>query len=302
MQLDLVTLRVFVSVMEDNSIVGAAERVHLAASAISKRLSDLEQILKTPLFLREKNKLIPTPAAFNLLFHARTVMRDLDVLQQEMGDFSVGARGHVRLLANLSAIAQYIPQDISSFTRRYPLIRIELQDAISPKIVRAVAESAADVGIYAGNFPAPDLEVMPYRREVLLVATEPGHPLASRPAVRFVDMLPYDIVRVKAGSSIDTLVEKAAAELGVVVRSRIRVSGWEAVCSMVEAGMGIGLIPEKSARRYLKSMGIALVAFDEPWGTRQLNLCVRSFEGLAPAARLFVEHLRDRNGGKERSP
>lgn len=291
MQFDFVTLRVFVAVMEERSIVSAADQQHIAASAISKRLSDLEHSLKTPLFLREKNKLVPTPAAFHLLFHARTVLRDLNLLKRELEEFSSGERGRVRLLANISAISEYIPADLRAFSLKYPLVKFELQDAISPRIIRAVSDHAADIGVYDGNFPAPNLHTSVYRTERLVVVMPSGHPLAAKKAVSFAEMVRHDLVRVKSGSTIDALIEQAANRLGETLEPQIRVTGWEAICSVVEAGVGIGVVPEKSARRFGGCMDIEVRLLNEPWATRTLNLCVLSLASLAPAARLFVEHL-----------
>lgn len=291
MQFDFVTLRVFVAVMEERSIVSAADRQHIAASAISKRLSDLEHSLKTPLFSREKNKLVPTPAAFHLLFHARTVLRDLNVLKRELEEFSSGERGRVRLLANLSAISEYIPADMRAFSLRHPLVKFELQDAISPLIIRAVSDHAADIGIYDGNFPAPNLHTSIYRTERLVVVMPSDHPLTARKAVSFAEIARHDLVRAKSASTIDGRIQQAANRLGEPLEGEIRVTGWEAVCSMVEAGIGIGIVPEKSARRFGRCMDIEVRLVDEPWATRTLNLCVLDVGALAPAARLFLDHL-----------
>ena len=107
MKLDPVSLRLFVAVMEENTIAAAAAREHLAASAVSRRLADLEDALQVALFTRSNKGTEPTAAAFALLNLARGVLNDLDGIATQMRDYGTGVRGHVRVVANISAITQF---------------------------------------------------------------------------------------------------------------------------------------------------------------------------------------------------
>src|SRR5262245_29158038 len=148
-------------------------------------------------------------------------MRDLAQMDSELGDYAEGVRGSIRISANTSAMVQYLPADLKGFLAQHPLIRVDLEEAISPAIVRAVADGVAEVGIYGGNIPAAGLTVLPYRQDRLVVVVPPKHPLRGRATVRLDAVLPYDLVGVQKGSSIDALLFKAAAELGRPVKLRI---------------------------------------------------------------------------------
>ena len=221
MPIDLLTLRLLVAVVEEQSVAKAAGREHIAASAVSKRIADLEKTLKVQLFRRHRTGLQPTPAGHALLHHARVLMRDLAQMDSEIGDYAQGARGSIRVFANTSVMVQYLPGDLSRFLAEHPLIRVDLEEAISPLIVRAVADEVAEIGIYGGNIPAPGLTVLPYREDRLVVVVPPKHPLRGRSSVRLSAVLPYDLVGVQKGSSIDALVVKAAADLGRPMKLRI---------------------------------------------------------------------------------
>ena len=142
--------------------------------------------------------------------------------------------------------------------------------------------------------PAPGLKVLPYREDKLIVVVPKGHALAKRPSVKLTDVLPYDLVGVQKGSSIDTLVVKSATELGQPVKLRIRASGFDAVSRMVEAGLGVGIMPDLVAMNYTPAMKIEMVKLDEPWAARQLNICIRDLDSLSAAAGLLVRHLSKR--------
>ena len=294
MHIDLVTLKLLVAVGEEQSVAKAAAREHIAASAVSKRIADLERAAKVQLFRRQRTGLEPTPAGHALLHHARVLMRDLAQMDSELGDYAEGVRGSIRISANISAMVQYLPEDLRGFLAQHPLIRIDLEEAISPVIVRAVADGVAEVGIYGGNISAPGLTVLPYRQDRLVVVVPPKHPLRGRAAVRLAAVLPYDLVGVQKGSSIDSLVLKAAADLGRPVKLRVRTSGFDAIARMVQAGLGIAIMPKLVADSYRSTLGLAAIALQEPWAARRLDLCVRDVDSLTAAARLLVTHLTRR--------
>lgn len=291
MRFDLLTLQLFIAVYEEQSIAKAAEREHIAASALSKRLSDLEESLKVTLFQRHRSGLEPTPAAHSLLHHARLVMRDLAQLESEIADFGKGLRGQVRLHANLWSIVQYLPEDLSAFLALHPMVRIDLEESISPSIVQAVAENAADIGILGANVLAPGLELIPYRKDKLTVVVPRGHYLAARESVKLNDIVDHELIGPRRGSALDALMLRAEHELNRSLKLRVRASGFETACRMVETNLGLTLVPEQAARRYTTIMAVDAVPLDESWAARELKLCVISLASLPPAARLLAEHL-----------
>ena len=291
MHVDLLTLKLLVAVVEEQSVAKAAEREHIAASAVSKRIADLEKSAHVQLFRRHRTGLSPTPAGHALLHHARVIMRDLAQMDSELGDYARGVRGSIRLCANMSAMLEYLPDDLSGFLALHPLIRVDLEEATSPLVVRAVADGVAEIGIYGGNIPAPGLTVLPYREDRLVVVVPAKHPLRKHASVRLGAVLPYDLVGMQKGSSIDALVVKAAADLGRPMKLRIRTSGFDAIARMVQAGLGVAVMPQIVADGYRPTLKIATIALHEPWAARRLDLCVLDLPSLPAAARLLVEHL-----------
>src|SRR5262245_6341243 len=184
-------------------------------------------------------------------------------MDSELGDHAEGVRGHLRVFANNSAMVQYLPGDLSRFMTSHPLIHVALEEATSPVIVRAVADGVADVGIFGGNIAAPGLTVLPYRQDRLVVVVPQTHPLRKQSAVRLRAVLAHDLVGMQEGSSIDVLVTKAAAELGQPVKLRIRTAGFDAIGRMVQAGLGVAIMPQLIAESYRSSLRIAVVALQE---------------------------------------
>lgn len=292
MKLDPVSLRLFVAVMEENTIAGAAAREHIAPSAASRRLSELEAALRVELFTRSNKGAEPSAAAFALLHLARGVLNDMDGIATQMRDYTTGARGHVRVVANISAITQFLPGELQRFMAQHPQVDVRLQEQISTAIAHSVAENAADIGILNDGIYGEKVSLLPYRTDELVLVVPTGHALARRKTVRLTDALAFDFVGMHPGSAINNQLTRAAAEAQLPLKLRIQVTGYDALCLMVAAGLGVGVMPRGSAALYSGTLAIRPVALDEPWARRQLVLCVRSYESLSSVSRLLVDHLR----------
>jgi DNA-binding transcriptional LysR family regulator len=122
--------------------------------------------------------------------------------------------------------------------------------------------------------------------------TPQQHPLARRRSVPFKETLEFDYVGLHTGSAINLQLIKAASELNRTLKLRIQVTAYDALCLMVEAGLGIGVLPKMSAKPYAKTLGVRVIPLDDPWAERELKICVRSFDSLPVAAQLLVNHLK----------
>ena len=168
-QLDLKTLQLFVAVCEDGTLTGAARRESIAPSALSKRLVEMERTLGIKLLHRRATGMAVTPAGETLLHHARLMLTNADNISMELAEHAKGVRGFVRMLANLSAIVEFLPEDLQSFLTAQPAIRIELEERPSLHVVTGIRDGAADLGICAGDTPTYDLESRPYRHDQLVI-------------------------------------------------------------------------------------------------------------------------------------
>ncbi|WP_313082266.1 LysR family transcriptional regulator, partial [Pulveribacter sp.] len=236
MKLDPLSLRLFVAVMEENAIARAAAREHIAPSAASRRLAELEDVLRVELFVRSNRGTEPTAAAYALLHLARGVLNDLDGIGAQMRDFRAGVRGHLRVVANISAITQFLPGELQRFMAAHPQVQVQLQEQISTAVARSVAENAADVGILHHGSYGERVALLPWREDELVLIVPAGHALARRRSVRLAEALPWDFVGMHPGSAINHQLTRAAAELEAPLKLRMQVTSYDALCLMVSAG------------------------------------------------------------------
>jgi DNA-binding transcriptional LysR family regulator len=191
-QFDLDTLRLFLAVAEEKNIARAADREHIAASAVSKRIHELERGLATPLFRRGSRGVRLTAAGEALVHHARSVFAILDRMRGEMSEHEKGTVGYVRVAANASAIVEFLADDLAAFFAGHPGIRIDLEQDFSLNIVRTVRDGVVDIGVFGTAVPTAGLELLPYRSDRLVVLAPARHPMSKLRRVAFEQTLEFD--------------------------------------------------------------------------------------------------------------
>jgi DNA-binding transcriptional LysR family regulator len=294
MPFDLTDLRLFLHVVEAASITRGAAASHLALASASERIRDLEARLGTRLLDRERRGVKPTPAGTAFAHHARLMLQQMERMRGEMADYAHGLRGHVRLLANTAAATEFLPAAVAGFLAAHPNIDIDLEERPSHQIVRAVADGSADAGIVADIVDPGALETWPIALDQLALVVPADHPLGSVQHIAFRDVLDQDFVGLARGSALQHHLADQASRLGRPLRLRVRVTGFEAICRMVEAGAGCGILSETAARRYRGVMAIRTVPLSDAWAKRTLMLCTRREDALPAHARQLVAHLKAR--------
>ena len=291
MHFDLVDLRLMVRVAEANSLTRGAEAVHMSVPTASTRIKNIEDSIGTKLFYRTSQGVTLTPPGQAFVHHARLVLGQLEHLSGDLQEYAKGIKGHLRVFANTTALGEFLPPVLRSYLMTHPDVNIDLRERISHDIVRAVSDGQTDIGIVAGTVRTENLEVIPYRRDRLVLVVPRGHPMAALPAVAFADTLELDHVGLHEASAIHAFLRQICSELHRRLRMRIQVSSFEVACRMIEATVGVGVLPESAARRHAQTMAIQIVPLSDDWSLREMQICVRSMEALPAFARDLVTLL-----------
>ena len=292
MRFDLVDLRLFCEVVDAGSITRGAERSALALAAASTRIRNMEDALGAPLLERSRQGVTLTPAGRTLLKHARTILSQTARLREDLGAYAGGLSGEVRLLANTNALTEFLPEALSRFLAGHPHVSVNLEERLSDEIVGLVAEGVGDVGIVAGTVDMGRLETFPFRSDRFVVVSSAIHPLAQLSSTTFADVLGFDLVGLDRASSLQRFLSTKAAREGRPLRLRVQLRSFDAVCRLVECGVGVGVVPETTARRAARTMSLGIVELTDDWARRDLTICVRDLSQLAPYARELVKSLR----------
>ncbi|OUM03940.1 LysR family transcriptional regulator [Variovorax sp. JS1663] len=290
-RVDFVTLRLFCAVAQSGSITKGAEACHLALSAASRRLSDFENAAGSKLLERSAQGIALTPAGHVAVQHAMRLFQGFEQFSSELGDYASGVRGHVRLWANMSALTEFLPMALATFLERHPDIRVEVEEQLSGDIVRALVDGLADVGVFAENTPAYGLEVMPFQTDELVVLCARQHPLARAKRVSFKTCLAYEFVGLNRSSSLLELTSRAAEQAGIPMRLRVQVRSFDAMCHMIAAGLGIGVVPLAACSAQVSVLGLKVLQLSDAWAERRLLMAAQAGGQLSPAAGLLLQHL-----------
>lgn len=291
MHFDLFDLRLFVFVAEENNLRRGAEHACISLAAASTRIKQLEDGIGAKVLYRKPHGVEITPAGEALLHHARKVLQQVDHLKCDLREYAGGVKGHVRILANTTSISTALPSALASFLTAHPDVSIDLHERLSHDIVMAINESHADIGIVAGNVDTQGLEVHDFVSDELVVVVPPAHRLAALARTSFVDTLDEHHISLAEGSALAGFLPPLARAIGRQLRFRIQVSSFESVCLLVEAGVGIGIIPRSSAVRHARTMKLGIVPLADDWALRETKVVHRIGVPLPKLAAELVRHL-----------
>lgn len=294
-KVDLLTLRLFLSVVEERQISRAAIRENIAISAVTKRIKSLEDFAGTQLLDRSPRGVVPSKAGQALVKHLRVIFGSLEDMRREISDFTDGVRGHVRVATPVSVLVQGMARQIRDFTRNFPSIDLELLEDINSVVVRAVKTGDADLCAFVQTqaLDTADLETHPYRTDRLVAIYPADHPFSERTSVALRDLLEERIIGVRPKTTLMSTIQNAAKTAGHDLPLKYSVSSPGAALCLVENGLGVTVLPE-CMFSVEHSDRVGMVSIAEDWAERRIFIANHKERPLSAAAKLLLDHLSDR--------
>ncbi len=291
-QVDLFTLRLFLSAVEEQQIGRAAIRENIAASTATKRIQDLEEIAGVKLLERTPKGVAPSPAGEVLVRCIRSILGQLDDMRAEIATFTEGMRGELTIASTRSIIAPVLARELGVYARAFPLVDLVVRELDNTDIVRAVAQGDADIGVYAAAYDLDldGVDVVPYRKDRMVAVLPAGHPLADRPNVTLEDLLTENVIVV---GPMVAAFRKAAERLGRDFKPKYGVTSAGVAISLVQERLGVTVQPECLVGME-QSDRVAVVDLSEPWAIRLINIATVVGRTPSPAASALIGQLLDR--------
>ena len=165
---------------------------------------------------------------------------------------------------------------------------MELEDVLRHEAVRTVVSGGAELGVISENTPAEGLQTLLCEEDELVLITPPQHPLCRQHPVRLQDILLYELVGMNMSTSLMRQINGQASLSGQAARLRVQVRGFDTMCKMVAAGVGVAILPHLSALPLAPALGLTIQRIEGEWIRRRLYLAMREREKLSMAARAFV--------------
>lgn len=290
MRFDLTDLRLFLAVIDAGIITHGAAEIGMSLPAASERIRDMEATGEVVLLKRGRRGVVPTEAGEMLKHHARTILHQMAQMHGDIGQYAKGLRASVRIFANTAAAIEFLPERLAPWMAVNPHVDVDLRERESSEIARSVNAGFAEIGVLSRAVETSGLTLRPFAIDRLVAAVPEGHPLTKNEQLRFADLLGYHFIGL-TGGALQSHVDRQASHYGVNLKLRIRLHSFYAICRMVGAGAGIGIVTETSARRYKRSTQISIIRLQDEWATRHLSLCVRDKGDLTPPAKALLDHL-----------
>ncbi|MES2715499.1 MAG: LysR family transcriptional regulator [Pseudomonadota bacterium] len=285
---DLVTLRLFVAVLDAGSLTAGANRFGISLAAASKRIAELEQHCGIALLQRGQRGVLATREGQTVHRLAIEVIARLEQLAQSVDDFRAGATEHLRLCANPSAFGGFLPGVLARYAAQHPNVRIELEDLLSEDAIRAVHKGDCELAVIGDNLPCDGLETIACHVDELVLLVPRQHALAGQQRVPVAQALAFDQVALARSASLTRKVIAAAEAAGLTLRIRVQVRSFDAMCRMVACGLGLAVLPRLAADLYARALDLAVLGLQGADMERRLVLALRQRALLSPAARAFV--------------
>jgi len=288
-QVDLFTLRLFLSAVEEQQIGRAAIRENIAASTATKRIQDFEEIAGIQLLERTPKGVAPTAAGEVVVRYIRKLFADLDEMRGEVAAFSEGLRGEVFIASARSIIVPFLGRELGDFARDYPQVDLVVRELENSAIVQAVAQGDADIGVFA-VVPGLDLSginTAPYRTDRLVAVVPDAHPLATRASVSFQDLMSENLIVVAA---MHAGFANAARKLGCEYKPKYSVRSTGVAISLTQARLGVTVQPECTVS-LTPIDGVVAVPIVDSWARRIVQIATPRERSLGPAARAMLAQL-----------
>ncbi len=291
MHFDLTDLRLFLNTLETGNITAGAARSHLSLASASARIRGLESSLNLALLERGRRGVTPTPAGKALAQHARLILQQVERMQFDLTDYSKGFKGRVRLLCNSSTLSEHLPELLADFLVNHPNTDIDVEEQPSLRILHAIRNGTAEIGIISDAVDASDLQTRPFRADPLALVMPLDHPLHTEKNVRFSQTLDYEFVGLSVNSALGIYLEEQALHVGKRLRIRVRAEGFDAAIRMVSHGAGLSIVPQAAVDRWQANARFKSIPLSDAWADRQLLLCALDFDALPGYAQVLLEVL-----------
>jgi DNA-binding transcriptional LysR family regulator len=292
MHLDLIDLRLFIHIAESPSLTKGAKRAFISPAAASARIKALEAQLNSQLLYRGSKGVKLTEAGQRLLKHARQIMLQVGYLRAEFSEYSASSSGHIRVFANTTAVTEFLPEALAGFQTENPSVTIDVQERLTQDIIQGVSEGSTDMGVIVGPTAAKDLQVLRFSTDRLVLVVPKGHLLDTCEPKKLRAALAFHLVGLEEASTLQEFIRVQAEKLGEQLKWRIRVTSFESLCRMVEADIGIGVLPESVATRHSRTMGLSIIQLDETWAVREGYILIRQLEALPSYIRALISTLQ----------
>jgi LysR family cyn operon transcriptional activator len=288
--MDLRQLEMFLAVVDSRSFTAAGRQLHVAQSAISRKVKLLEEELGERLFIRAEKKLRLTGPGETLVRHARKVFQDLRTATLEISDMTRLQKGHLRIAAGITQCAYMLPPVLKNFRRLYPGIELEVVTGALDVILPRLRSHDVEMLVATLPVPAADCEVIPLCEEELVVVTSTRHPgLFQRRVMDAAEFAEHRLILFSPGTRLRGILDRFFENAGITPRILMEADTPDSIKPFVRIDLGISILPLPIVSADLKRHELHALRIRNHKLSRQIGLVHLKSEGIS---KVVVEMIR----------
>jgi DNA-binding transcriptional LysR family regulator len=283
--MSLARFRYFEKVARLGSIREAADALHIAPSAISRQIANLEHEFGAELFEREGRGMRLSPAGEILARHVRGLLDNLDHARAALDDLNGLRRGHVRVWSVEGMVRDFVTVALAGFRERYPAITLEVTVAGTDEVLAALVDDEADIGIAFNPLPHRGIATVAQIADPLFAIVRPDHPAAAESLLSLADLLRWPLAIADGAFGLRHLVDSAAETAKVEINPALVTNSIEALRGFARSGMGTTVLPRLSIEHDIAAgLLVAVPLRDRALRAAKVKICTRAGRRLPAAA------------------
>jgi DNA-binding transcriptional LysR family regulator len=287
------SLKVYCDLAETESFTKSAQINGVTQSAVSQQISSLERHFKSILIERSKKKFRLTREGQMLYDYSKRILNQYEELQSHLQELKDIVSGTIRVSTIYSIGLHDLPPYLKKFLKTYPTVNVHVEYRRVNQVYEDVLGNVVDVGLVA--YPGKDarIEVVPLRKDQLVLICHPQHPLAKNKAVRLAQIHGLKFVAFEPDIPTRKAIDKVLREAAVEVQTVMEFDNIETVKRAVEIDAGISIVPQTTVAQEVSKHTLAQVTItDEVELYRPLAAIFKKGKVLSPALKQFLAILK----------
>src|SRR2546423_6721721 len=287
------TLKMFCDLAETESFTKAAQMSNVTQSAISQQIGSLEKTFKGLLVERSKKKFRLTREGQVLYDYSKQILATYDALESKFQEIKNIISGHLRVAAIYSIGLHDLPPYLKKFLKAHPTVNVHVEYRHANQVYADVLSNVVDLGLVAYPTRDPSLEVVPLRKEPLVLACHPNHPLVKAKTVRVEELQGQNFIHFEPDMPTRRAIDKIFTEAKVTVQPILEFDNIETVKRAVEIDLGIAIVPQPTIAQEVSKRILAEVKLEGRALYRPLAAIYKKTKFFSPAMRQFLAVLKE---------
>jgi DNA-binding transcriptional LysR family regulator len=286
------SLKVFCDLIDTRSFSKAASKNFISQSAVSQQVKALEDRFNRKFVERSRGGLVPTAAGLAFYQGCREILDRFAVLTEEMKDLGNVISGQVRLATIYSVGLHELSSLVKRFIKTYPQVNIHIEYSRINKVYEDVLSGAIELGIVAYPAARPQIEIIPFRSDRLVLICSPEHELASRKRIEISALGGQRFVGFERDIPTRKAIDKILRAHDVTVQYVMEFDNIETIKRSVEADQGVSILPLATVENEVRYGALRAISFTQVYN-RPIGIIHRKGKALSSASRKLVEMLTE---------